>query len=77
MLKTLQAVDPRVDISTDPGRYICNYVYYRSLVWVKRQEAKGHPKHLALFVHVPEFRNVAFNDQVALASKIVDLVANL
>ncbi|KAF1793948.1 Peptidase C15, pyroglutamyl peptidase I-like [Phytophthora cactorum] len=77
MLKTLQAVHPRVNISTDPGRYICNYVYYRSLVWVKRQEAKGHPEHVALFVHVPEFRNVVFEDQVALASKIVDLVANL
>ncbi|RAW23730.1 hypothetical protein PC110_g19839 [Phytophthora cactorum] len=34
-------------------------------------------EHVALFVHVPEFRNVVFEDQVALASKIVDLVANL
>ncbi|KAG7377582.1 G protein-activated inward rectifier potassium channel 2 [Phytophthora pseudosyringae] len=76
MLKTLQAVHPRVALSTDPGRYICNYVYYQSLVWVKRQEAKGHSEHLALFVHVPEFRNVVFEDQLALASKLVDLVAN-
>lgn len=34
-------------------------------------------QHLALFVHVPEYRNVVFEDQVALASKIVDLVADL
>ncbi|POM73354.1 Cysteine protease family C15 [Phytophthora palmivora] len=77
MLKTLQAVHPKIDISTDPGRYICNYVYYRSLVWTKRQADKGHPEHLALFVHVPEFRNVVFEDQMALASKIVDVIADL
>ncbi|KAG2813297.1 hypothetical protein PC129_g16035 [Phytophthora cactorum] len=34
-------------------------------------------EHVALFVHVPEFPKVVFEDQVALASKIVDLVANL
>jgi pyrrolidone-carboxylate peptidase len=44
MLPVLKAVHPRVALSTDPGRYICNYVYYHSLVWAKRQEAKGHPK---------------------------------
>ncbi|KAG6623167.1 putative cysteine protease family C15 [Phytophthora cinnamomi] len=77
LLPTLQAVHPRIALSTDPGRYICNFVYFRSLVWVKRQAAKGHSEHLALFVHVPEFRNVVFEDQVALASKIVDLVADL
>eukprot|EP00644_Phytophthora_capsici_P005971 jgi/Phyca11/539090/estExt2_Genewise1Plus.C_PHYCAscaffold_20939 len=78
MLATLQAVHPRVDLSVDPGRYICNYVYYRSLVWAKHQETKGHPeKHFALFVHVPEFRNIVCEDQVAVAAKIVDLVADL
>ncbi|KAL3674006.1 hypothetical protein V7S43_001690 [Phytophthora oleae] len=78
MLAALQAVHPRVDLSVDPGRYICNFVYYRSLVWAKHQETKGHPeKHFALFVHVPEFRNVVFEDQMAVASKIVDLVADL
>ncbi|OWZ14010.1 Cysteine protease [Phytophthora megakarya] len=77
MRNTLQSVHPKIDISTDPGRYICNYVYFRSLVWTKRQADQGHPAHLALFVHVPEFRNVVFEDQMALASKIVDLVADL
>ncbi|RLN89429.1 hypothetical protein BBJ28_00001223 [Nothophytophthora sp. Chile5] len=44
MLETLQKVNPKVLISEDPGRYICNYVYYRSLVWVKQQAANGSPK---------------------------------
>ncbi|KAK1948566.1 La-related protein 4 [Phytophthora citrophthora] len=77
MLATLQAVHPRVDLSDDPGRYICNFVYYRSLVWAKHQETKGNQKHFALFVHFPEFRNVVFEDQMAVASKIVDLYVSL
>ncbi|KAF4319346.1 hypothetical protein BBO99_00005997 [Phytophthora kernoviae] len=77
MQKTLQTVNSRVDISTDPGRYICNYVYYRSLVWANNQANKGNLEHYALFVHVPEFRNITLEDQVELASKIVELVADL
>ncbi|CAH0484523.1 unnamed protein product [Peronospora farinosa] len=77
MLMTLQAMHLKVSISTDPGRYICNYVYYRSLVWAKRQATKGHSRHLVLFVHVPEFRTLGFEDQMALASRIVDMVADL
>ena len=40
LLAVLQSVDPRVALSTDPGRYVCNYVYYRSLVWATRQASK-------------------------------------
>uniref|UniRef100_A0AAV1T1W9 Pyrrolidone-carboxylate peptidase n=1 Tax=Peronospora matthiolae TaxID=2874970 RepID=A0AAV1T1W9_9STRA len=75
VLAILQGVDPRVAISTDPGRFVCNYVYYRSLVWANRQTVKHHLDHIILFVHVPEFRSVCFEDQVALASAIVDILA--
>ena len=44
MLTTLRATHLQVDISTDPGRYVCNYVYYRSLVWAKRQATTKHSK---------------------------------
>ena len=106
MLVILQDVDARVAISTDPGRYVCNYVYYRSLVWANRQTVKHHLdvrsyssffrqlqwqhptyhccyacfcelQHFILFVHVPVFRSVCFEDQVALASAIVDILAHM
>jgi pyroglutamyl-peptidase len=37
-------------ISDDPGRFICNYIYFNSLLHVKPQ--RGCVEH-ALFVHVP------------------------
>ncbi|KAG7394327.1 G protein-activated inward rectifier potassium channel 2 [Phytophthora boehmeriae] len=77
MLKSLQMVNSKVDISTDPGRYICNYVYYRSLVWTKNQVNKGNLEHHALFVHVPELWNITLEAQMELASKIVEFVADL
>lgn len=43
MLATLQTLSSSpVGISIDPGRYICNFVYFHSLKWVKNQAAKGH-----------------------------------
>lgn len=44
LLPLLQKVNPAARISTDPGRYICNYVYYRSLLWTRQQAAAGHPE---------------------------------
>jgi pyrrolidone-carboxylate peptidase len=39
MLADLERVNANARISTDPGRYICNYVYFHSLHWVKTQDA--------------------------------------
>lgn len=44
MLETLQKLNPAAEISTDPGRYICNYVYFKSLSWAEDQAANGQPK---------------------------------
>ena len=38
--------------STDPGRYVCNYVYWRAL---EAAQKPGGPR-TAVFVHVPELR---------------------
>ena len=35
--------------SRSAGRYLCNFLYYRSLEWAARQ----HSPSLALFVHIP------------------------
>lgn len=54
----LQSFDARV--STDPGRYICNYIYYRSLELDEQQAAcpGARPRVHSLFVHVPHFDSI-------------------
>ena len=57
---------PPFIVSTDPGRYLCNYVYYNSL-------AVLHNPH-ALFVHVPRVELIPLADQVAAVKALVQLI---
>jgi pyroglutamyl-peptidase len=45
MLSSLLQTTELAQISTDPGRYICNFVYFHSLRWVKRQLASTGTKN--------------------------------
>jgi pyroglutamyl-peptidase len=44
--QTTHSFTPRITISQDPGRYLCNFIYYKGL------QTLG--PSLVLFVHVPE-----------------------
>lgn len=59
----------KCEISTDAGRYICNYIFYQSL-----HEAKstGIP---VLFVHVPQFEAIPCPAQVAAVLCILLAIA--
>lgn len=45
----LQAENIPSALSTDPGRYLCNFLYYQSLQYA----SSANPHCLALFVHIP------------------------
>jgi pyroglutamyl-peptidase len=53
---------PRVKVSTDPGRYICNYIYYRSLQRIGPR---------CLFIHVPPYSKMSREDQIDLIGLIL------
>lgn len=61
------------DISTDPGRFLCNYVYYRSLL---HQELHGLPRgtRQSVFVHVPPEERIAIADQVKVVLLMLKLL---
>ncbi|KAJ4960735.1 hypothetical protein NE237_020645 [Protea cynaroides] len=59
-----------VAMSDDAGRFVCNYVYYRSLRYA---EQKGHK---SLFVHVPLFSRIDEDTQMKFAASILEAIAS-
>jgi len=58
--KTLEILEKihKVGLSDDPGRYICNYVYYLSLM-------EGNARNIpSIFIHVPPFTEISEPDQI-------------
>lgn len=56
----------RVEISEDPGRYVCNYLYYRSLQAIAEIGADAK----AVFAHVPPLDQVGIEDQVSFVESV-------
>jgi len=63
--------DKRCKLSTDPGRYLCNYIYYRSLTIAENCKAKCR----VLFIHVPHFSHIAESEQYKLCCSIISILA--
>ena len=61
-----------VQLSQDPGRYLCNYTYYQAL---QHQKSAGRPIY-ALFVHVPPFDVIPQERQVALVRSLLERIAS-
>lgn len=49
-------------LSDDPGRFVCNWLYYSSLHLA--QARKEHVRILPLFVHIPSFATVPLEKQL-------------
>ena len=54
-----------LSVSDDPGRFLCNYVYYRSL------ERAGS----SVFIHVPPLQVVGLDEQVRFVKSFLEIVA--
>lgn len=52
-------------ISTDPGRFLCNYLYYRSLSLSSKNPSIPASRS-SLFVHVPPFQQIPRERQKAI-----------
>ncbi|TYZ69340.1 hypothetical protein PybrP1_000114 [[Pythium] brassicae (nom. inval.)] len=62
LLAALEKENASARISIDPGRYICNYVYFHSLQWVKAQQS---------------FSEISQEEQVRFVRRLVELVSEL
>lgn len=59
--------DEHVEISKDPGRFLCNYIYYKSLL----------ANRFALFVHVPPFSVMEEEKQYDFINKLLKHIEEL
>ena len=65
-LTTLQDEGFDVKTSDDPGRYLCNYVFYQSQCCA--------PDCPVVFIHVPPFSVYPMEQQVAFVSRAVEVL---
>jgi pyroglutamyl-peptidase len=74
------AIPLEIKLSTDPGRFVCNYTYCYSLY--KFQNKKEYPKHHqhvllhSLFLHVPTFKVVPREQQFAYVADLLQRLAD-
>lgn len=62
-----------VTVSRDPGRYLCNYVYYRSCSDGGNCSAVGGGTS-AIFIHVPPFSEIPLDKQVAFVMRAAEVL---
>jgi pyroglutamyl-peptidase len=60
-----------ITLSSDPGRYLCNYVYFKSLLM---QADLSYPRN-AVFIHLPNFDKVVQSVQLEVVVILIRLVA--
>lgn len=68
-MKFLKRKGYNVALSTDAGRFVCNYVYYHSLRFA---EERGHK---SLFVHVPLFARISEEMQMNFVACLLEAIA--
>lgn len=68
LCETLRDMQYPVEVSHDPGRYLCNMCYYLSLAGCARLQ-NGH----ALFVHVPPAETISIDKQLAFVMELIRL----
>lgn len=68
VVSQLQLPKGQLILSEDPGRFLCNYIYAKSL---GNQIAKKCPAH-SVFVHVPPFSRIQRSQQIAIVQAVMD-----
>jgi len=65
----LRSAEFSVETSEDPGRYLCNYIYYRSL-----EHSRKHHRSYSLFLHTPPFEHQNFETQVSFLRTLLSFL---
>jgi len=69
----LQAKKFQVATSDDPGRFVCNWLYFHSLHFA----AMNSSSDVSLFVHVPPFSEIGKERQLDFARELIDELTDI
>lgn len=67
LCQQLVADNWNVKVSSDPGRFLCNYVYYTSLCLHKEKVRTEGNICRSLFIHMPAVTVITLEDQILFA----------
>ena len=62
-----------VSLSTDPGRFLCNYIYYRSL----SHAAACAKSKKAVLIHIPPFETIPMATQYPVIKELLRAIIRL
>lgn len=71
IVKALVNMGYEVIHSNNAGRFVCNYVYYHSLLFAERHKIKS------IFVHVPLFYTINEEQQMQFVASLLEVLASL
>ena len=66
----LLSLGHKVSVSHDAGRYLCNYVFFKSLYHC----AEKHTHKNVLFLHVPPFQSICSDMQCNFVLNLIDML---
>jgi len=69
----LQAKKFSVETSDNPGRFVCNWLYFHSLHFATMNSSSD----VSLFVHVPPFSEVSKEKQLDFARELIDELTDI
>ena len=61
-----------LQLSTDPGRFVCNFTYFYSLAKARAQKSRTH----SIFLHVPPFAVVGEEKQLEMVATLMEVIYN-
>ncbi|KAJ0391339.1 hypothetical protein ATCC90586_011173 [Pythium insidiosum] len=77
LLGRLRQANPNARASTDPGRFICNFIYFHSLQWAQKMEGSNSSQIQIFFIHTPMFREMKMETQLEFLRTAIELLATM
>ena len=70
ILLNLENIKKHASFSVDPGRFVCNYIYFLSLYFTQKVN------ETSIFIHVPSFQRMNFDIQLKCITCVIENIGS-